>query len=307
MKFILLFLISINTVAQSLTVTEKVKFLALGDSYTIGQGVSVQERWPNQFIDSLKKRGIDCHDPRTIATTGWRTDQLKQAITTANLTNDYNLVSLLIGVNNQYQGRSLADYAIEFEELLNRAIELGGGKSSTVFVLSIPDYGYTPFGASQQEKISRAIAEFNQVNRHIANALGVLYIDITPISQRGLIEPDLIATDRLHPSGKMYAEWVALLLKDMVVIESEEVITDVEKRYDEASIHIYPNPFQHELTVKVNTPLKFQLTNSLGVVQWQHDVTTDLSLETKNLPVGIYFYRFINVNQVVQHGKLIKK
>ena len=199
--------------AQDLTIRGKVKFLALGDSYTIGESVPQSERWPVQLIDALRKLQVECFDAKIIATTGWRTDQLKSAVKAANLTKDYTLVSLLIGVNNQYQGMSANSYTPEFQELLKMAIELAGNDKSKVFVVSIPDYGYTPFGKSNQPAISKGIDEFNDANRSIAQILGVHYFNITDISRKGLAEPDLVAGDGLHPSGKMYSQWVDLILK----------------------------------------------------------------------------------------------
>lgn len=206
-------LLSANLVAQTLVIEEKVKFLALGDSYTIGQNVLEAERWPVQFIDRLKiDKGLACDAPRIIATTGWRTDQLKAAILQASIKpGTYNLVSLLIGVNNQYQGKSTEVYTTEFEELLQMAITLAGSKDR-VFVVSIPDYGYTPFGEPKQATISTQLDEFNRINRAITEKNGVLYINITDISRQGMQDPELVADDKLHPSGKMYKAWVERIL-----------------------------------------------------------------------------------------------
>jgi lysophospholipase L1-like esterase len=194
-----------------------VKFLALGDSYTIGESVAIKERWPVQLAAAWRKKGIDCADPEIIATTGWRTDDLKQAIEKAKLKPEYTFVSLLIGVNNYYQGKSAESYAPEFEELLRTAITLAGGDKSRVFVVSIPDYGYTPFGKEKQQTISAGIDAFNAVNKSIAQKLGVKYIYITDISRKGLIEPDLVADDGLHPSGKMYRAWVERMLELSII------------------------------------------------------------------------------------------
>ena len=154
---ILLLAISMNLFSQTVT-----KFLALGDSYTIGESVSEDERWPNQLADKLQIKR-----PKIIATTGWRTDDLKNAIISANLKNEYDLVSLLIGVNNQYQGKSSTQYEVEFEDLLKKAIQLAKGKRKNVFVVSIPDYGFTPFGKAKQETISLQLDEFNKINKRI--------------------------------------------------------------------------------------------------------------------------------------------
>lgn len=126
--------------------TSKMKFLALGDSYTIGESVDETQRWPVLLANSLETKGIACETPEIIAKTGWRTDELKKAILDAKLSSDYDLVSLLIGVNNQYQGKTAATYEPEFEALLQLAIQLGAGQKTHVIVISIPDYGYTPFG-----------------------------------------------------------------------------------------------------------------------------------------------------------------
>ena len=204
-KFIVIFiLLSTQGMAQH----ETIKFLALGDSYTIGESVAATERWPVQLADALRKKGIACSDPQIIAITGWRTDDLKHAIEKAKLKPEYTLVALLIGVNNYYQGKSAESYAPEFEELLRTAITLAGGDKSRVFVVSIPDYGYTPFGKDKQQTISAGIDAFNAINKSIAQKLGVKYIDITDISRKGLAEPNLVAGDGLHPSGKMYSAWV---------------------------------------------------------------------------------------------------
>lgn len=204
---------STATNAQLLINKSKIKFLALGDSYTIGESVDEKERWPNQLADSLLKRGIECvPPPRIIATTGWRTDQLKAAIKEAGLAKDYDLVSLLIGVNNEYQNKTPESYKPEFEELLQTAVELAGGDKMKVFVVSIPDYGFTPFGKAKKETITQRIDLYNMINRSVTEQAGVTYIPITDISRRGFEQSDLIASDGLHPSGKMYSEWVERIL-----------------------------------------------------------------------------------------------
>jgi lysophospholipase L1-like esterase len=218
----ILLLVSFQAMAQKLIVREEVKLLALGDSYTIGESVALNSRWPMQLVDSLQKRGVDCLQPKIIATTGWRTDNLKNAISRAKFKERYNLVSLLIGVNNYYQGKTVESYAPEFEDILKTAIQLAGGDKSSVFVLSIPDYGYTPFGKENQQKISEGIDAYNAVNRSISEKYSVKYYNITDISRRGLDEADLVASDGLHPSEKMYSEWVNMILSDINVIPKKE-------------------------------------------------------------------------------------
>lgn len=214
--------LSAQTVAQKIIIEDNVRFLALGDSYTIGESVTADARWPSLLVDSLHHRGINALEPAIVATTGWRTDELRRGIEKAKFKGTFSLVSLLIGVNNYYQGRSAASYEPEFESLLKTAIKLAGGKKDHVFVLSIPDYGFTPFGKDDQEQITAGIDAFNNINRGITERLGVLYIDITPISRRGLAEPDLVAPDGLHPSEKMYAEWVAKVLENATLVAEEE-------------------------------------------------------------------------------------
>jgi lysophospholipase L1-like esterase len=193
-------------------ISSPVRILALGDSYTIGEAVPAAERWPVLLASSLRAEGLDVDEPRIIATTGWRTDQLKQAVEEARLPMDhFNLVFLLIGVNNQYQGKSVQSYEPEFKDLLNRAIALAGGKPR-VIVLSIPDYGFTPFGKEKRETISSEIDQYNAANRRIAASESVAYVDITGLTRQGLQHPELVAADGLHPSGVMYGEWVALIM-----------------------------------------------------------------------------------------------
>lgn len=190
------------------------KYLALGDSYTIGESVSEQGRWPVQLKTSLEARGHTFESYEIIATTGWRTDDLSEAMDKANLQTDYNLVSLLIGVNNQYQGRSVEDYKPEFEALLERAIALAGGEKENVFVVSIPDYAFTPFGQKgNSTKISKELEIYNEACKRITLDNGVKHIDITPISLRGIVEPNLVAADGLHPSADQYALWVKEILE----------------------------------------------------------------------------------------------
>lgn len=216
-KFLMLPLLCLFLHCQSQTTTPvKTKFLALGDSYTIGESVPESERWPVQLAKALTERGQPTEAPRIIATTGWRTDQLKKAILDANLNNDWGMVSLLIGVNNQYQKRTVESYAPEFEELLDMAVKLAGGKRENVFVVSIPDYGFTPFGQPNQAQISKAIDEFNAVNKAITDKKGIRYVNITDLTREGLTKPEYVAPDNLHPSGIMYTLWVERILVALV-------------------------------------------------------------------------------------------
>jgi len=192
--------------------------LALGDSYTIGESVSESSRWPVQLADSLNNRGLSIKNPVIIARTGWRTDELKKAIEDKKPEKNYDLVGMLIGVNNQYQGKSPESYRPEFEELLDLAIAHADGDKSRVFVVSIPDYGYTPFGKKNQEKISKELDTYNKINKTLTEARGINYYYITDISRK--YDDALVAEDGLHPSGKQYALWVQEILKDEQFINS---------------------------------------------------------------------------------------
>lgn len=186
------------------------RFLALGDSYTIGESVTEAERWPNQLADRLKAEGLAV-EVTIIARTGWTTDELDAAIDQANPQGPYELVSLLIGVNNQYRGRDADEYRLEFRQLLERAITFAGGEPGRVIVLSIPDWGVTPFASGRDRaQIAQEIDTYNAINKTEAEMAGVAYVDVTPVSRQATFDPDLIATDGLHPSGKMYAEWAEL-------------------------------------------------------------------------------------------------
>ncbi|GAB1446274.1 SGNH/GDSL hydrolase family protein [Flammeovirgaceae bacterium] len=210
----LIILVSNSMCAQ--TKKEPLRYLALGDSYTIGESVAENERWPVQLAKALSESGTPVGTPKIIAVTGWRTDNLRNGIEIAQIKEKYDLVSLLIGVNNQYQGKPAdASYATEYEGLLKMAIQLAGGDKSSVFVVSIPDYGFTPYGKPKQEKISKELDEFNAINKRITESYGVTYINITDISRGGLDDPELVAGDGLHPSGKQYTLWAECIMKSL--------------------------------------------------------------------------------------------
>ncbi|MEM6647373.1 MAG: SGNH/GDSL hydrolase family protein [Bacteroidota bacterium] len=183
-----------------------VEYLALGDSYTIGEAVEVVERWPMQLAERLRTAGYTVEEPMIVAETGWTTDELDEGITRAGVRRAYNLVSLLIGVNNQFRGQSIDDYRITFRDLLQRAIGFAQDDASRVFVVSIPDYGNTPFGADDAERIGRELDAFNAVSVDEARQAGVAYVSITAISRQPYA--DWVASDALHPSGAQYAAWV---------------------------------------------------------------------------------------------------
>lgn len=188
------------------------KYLALGDSYTIGESVAPDERWPHILQGRLVGDGIKMALPKIIAKTGWTTDELQEAIEKENPSTDYDLVSLLIGVNNQYRGYPIDQYIQEFESLLKQAIRFAGGRTARTFVVSIPDYGATPFAAQKNPaKIARELDAYNEIARSICSKNDIAYIDITPGSRRAAQDPSLVAEDGLHPSAKMYKEWVEVI------------------------------------------------------------------------------------------------
>ena len=188
-------------------------FLALGDSYTIGESVSESERWPVQLSDSLASKGVTIEKTDIIATTGWTTEELLAGIEDASPDTTYDLVSLLIGVNNQYRGYDISTYRIEFEELLQQAISFTGGDPSKVFVVSIPNYGVTPFGQTRgEDEIRKELLEYDAIAEDIATKYEIPFVNITPISEQAKTYPALVASDDLHPSGKMYTLWVEEIL-----------------------------------------------------------------------------------------------
>ena len=188
----------------------KIRYLALGDSYTIGESVDETERWPNQLADFLKAGGIPT-EVTIIARTGWTTNELWDGIQARQIDPPYDLVSLLIGVNNQYRGYNINEYREQFVFLLNKLIEYAGGNSNRVIVLSVPDWGVTPFAQGQDVKqIAKDIDAFNAVNRAETEKAGAYYVDVTDVSREAANDSSMIAFDGLHPFGKMYLEWAKL-------------------------------------------------------------------------------------------------
>ena len=194
--------------------------LCLGDSYTIGESVQFAENFPNQTISQLRKDGYTFEEPEIVAQTGWTTDELQIAIDKYSLKNSYDFVTLLIGVNNQYRGRTVENYKSEFEPLLKQAIQLANGKADHVIVLSIPDWSVTPFARGRDTKqIAIQIDNYNSANASIAEAYQVGYIDITSSSREAANDRSLIGSDGLHPSAKEYEKWsekLSVFLKSMI-------------------------------------------------------------------------------------------
>ncbi len=190
-------------------------YLALGDSYSIGEGVAESSRWPMQLARALREAGIAIDDPRIIATTGWTTDELAATMDDAEPLGEWDVVSLLIGVNDQYRGREVDDYLGRFTALLQRAIALADARPRHVFVLSIPDWGVTPFARDSGrdlDVISDVLDAYNAAAREVCEAHGVAFVDITEVSRELGEQPDMLAEDGLHPSAEMYAQWTRLAL-----------------------------------------------------------------------------------------------
>jgi lysophospholipase L1-like esterase len=190
------------------------RLLSLGDSYTIGEQVAEEENFPNQTVNLLRKSGYNFETAEIIATTGWTTDELQKAIDEHQFSPPYDFITLLIGVNNQYRGRSVENYRIQFDSLLQQAIKFAGGRPNHVIVLSIPDWGVTPYAADRDRKsIAKEIDEYNEANNQIATSCGAKYIDITTLTREAANNSSLLAPDGLHPSGKDYARWAEKVAK----------------------------------------------------------------------------------------------
>jgi lysophospholipase L1-like esterase len=194
-------------------------YLALGDSYTIGEQVKINESFPYQTVYNLRNRGVAIAAPEIVATSGFTADELSSAIDKVTLPDQYDVVSLLIGVNNQYRGISLEEFSIEFENLLQKAIQFAAGKSGAVFVLSIPDWGITPYAKEKDtKKISAEIDSYNQVCEYIALKYKTHFLEITASQREDGYKEDFLAPDQLHPSGKEYSKWAFVLTKKILSV-----------------------------------------------------------------------------------------
>ncbi len=204
------------TMADQSETRDYLRYLALGDSYTIGEGVAEKKRWPVQLANRLAAGGIRVQAPEIIAKSGWTTDELLAAIEDQDPKSDHDLVTLLIGVNNQYRGRSAEDYRPEFEKLLKLAIELARGDPQRVIVVSIPDYGITPFIAEKPERDPKEIATqldaFNLIAQKLTRDHGANWVDVTFVSREHGGKTSMLAEDNLHPSGRMYQLWTDEIL-----------------------------------------------------------------------------------------------
>jgi hypothetical protein len=195
----------------------RLNYLALGDSYTIGEAVPIYESFPYQAVQLLRKKGFDFHAPEIVARTGWTTNELQTGISNHIFLLAYDIVSLLIGVNSQYRNEDIKNYSTDFEILLQQAISFAGGNTEHVFVLSIPDWSVTSFATASlpdkhgraAQQVSAEIDDYNKLNKSIAEKYGTHYIDITPGTREAAHDNSLLASDGLHPSGKEYSRWAA--------------------------------------------------------------------------------------------------
>ncbi|TDQ18855.1 lysophospholipase L1-like esterase [Algoriphagus boseongensis] len=210
----------LHTTENSIPQEEKLTYLALGDSYTIGEGVAENERYPNQLVSALAQQGkFSFSKPQIIAKTGWTVDELEAGIQAANTSSEgYDLVTLLIGVNNQYRGRPVSDYEKEFEAMLKRAISLARGKKEHVVVISIPDWGVSPFATNKgvdPKKVASEIDAYNSAKEKICSQYGVAFVEITKDYRKIGAKPEMVVDDQLHPSGLVYSRWTEKILKEV--------------------------------------------------------------------------------------------
>lgn len=212
MKFWPVLLLVFYTSFSACSQTKNNTFLALGDSYTIGESVKESWRWPNLLADTLNTLDFKLEKPTIIAKTGWTTNELTNSLIEKDLSTNFDMVSLLIGVNNQYRGYPIKLYKQEFTWLIKRAIKYADGKPERVFVVSIPNYGVTPFGLQKGEnKIREELLIYDSIADSIASSYGIPFVNITPISEKAKQDPTFIAPDQLHPSAQQYREWVKLI------------------------------------------------------------------------------------------------
>lgn len=297
-----------ESTAQNLQLKTPVRYLALGDSYTIGQSVPDNERWPIQLRDSLVERGIQVAETRIIATTGWRTDNLLSAIENQQLaTKNYNLVSLLIGVNDQYQQRPIEQYEPHFRQLLDSCLFYSGYDTTSVFVVSIPDYAYTPFGQrrSNPGAISEQLDDYNAINRRVSEEYGLRYFDITPISRLGLSNTDLVAGDELHPSAYQYTLWVRSILNYL-----DGDLTNAEEPPILKEIKIYPVPARQSIRIEGLDADQYdtiRILNAWGQVQAKTPFTQQDVLEVAidHLAKGTYFLQALKGKMIVAKANFI--
>jgi lysophospholipase L1-like esterase len=284
---IFVIMISVPLPGQYVSLSGEVKMLALGDSYTIGESVEVNGRWPHQLIDNIRAMGYEGAYPDYVATTGWTTRRLIQGISSmVDREKTYNLVSILIGVNNQYQGIDIATYEPDLRTIIDRALEIVNQDTSALLILSIPDYAYTPFGGGS-ETISREIDEYNSIKRRVAAEYQIAFVDITPISRGGLSNSSLVAGDGLHPSEVQYGQWVKSIIPKLRFKIS---LGSFSEQVSEEPISVYPNPARSLLYIdSLEEISRISIYNATGQVVSDRLIRSRAAeMDLSNLDSGIY-------------------
>lgn len=278
MKFLVqapwILFLSFPLLAQQITIEGEVSMLALGDSYTIGESVDTDERWPHQLTSELKALGVSAKAPEYIATTGWTTRNLLGWIQT-KLPDDkeYNLVSILIGVNNQYQGMDITLYEPDLRKIIDIALKIVDYDSTRVMILSIPDYAYTPFGGGNTS-ISQEIDAYNAIKKKVADEYGISYIYITDISRMGLDNPTLVASDGLHPSKDQYALWVQSVMPRIKIKKTLAAIDNPDKRTNE-TFRLFPNPAGSHIQMNASRTIeRVCIYNPLGMKVFEQHINS---------------------------------
>lgn len=284
-------------IAQQVTLDHEVKMLALGDSYTIGASVDINERWPHQLINKLRAMGFVGGDPDYIAKSGWTTRDLIYGINSMlDEDKSYNLVSILIGVNNQYRRMPIDTYEPDLRKIIDLALGLVNQETSRLLILSIPDYAYTPFGGGNT-LVSSEIDEYNEIKRKVADEYQIAFIDITPISREGLLKPSLVASDGLHPSEVQYGQWVEAIIP-MIRFEGT-LFNNAPQQLPDNDIWVYPNPTRSTLYIDT-----FKDISRICVFSTTGKIVSDLMLTTlpakidlSHLESGAYTLWIYQVNE----------
>lgn len=274
MRYLIILLSFLGFISKSQNLPSNISYLALGDSYTIGASVNEQGRWPNQFIDSLSELGYVINQNDIVATTGWTTRNLLNGMKNADLKAEYNLISILIGVNNYYQFRPVDEYRIELSEIIDSALVLANQDTNAIFLVTIPDYGYTPFGQSQISSISANTDLYNAIKDSTAAEYGIPVYHITEISREGLNDQELVATDGLHPSAKQYGLWVDKIIEEMIGIPAS--VEEVNYFMD-----------GDDIVIKSEKEAVLKVLDANGRVVFQSKVSRDSNVKFA-LPTGFY-------------------
>jgi len=293
--------------SNALQLNPPVRYLALGDSYTIGEGVPATERWPVQLADSMQARGISVDTTAIMARTGWTTGSLLNAISGKNLAGEgFNLVSLLIGVNNQFLNIPPQVYRSQFRQLLDSCLAFAGQDTSSIFVVSIPDYAFTPFGNGNTQ-ISGEIDFYNHINDSITATYGITYFDVTPISRSGLSQPELVASDGLHPSGLQYSLWVSRMLEYI----DQTLTSAAEAPAGPAQLLLYPVPARERLFISGLPPQvdswELRVWSSDGRLFLRQKTSTGNppELDLSECPAGTYVLQALHRGRLLARGRFV--